>query len=95
MSMIILTIPVFVPLVDSLGFNLIWFGVIVVVVTEIALITPPIGMNIFVLRSLLRDVSTGRIFGGVMPFVAADIVRLALLVLIPAISLFVPSFVRN
>jgi C4-dicarboxylate transporter, DctM subunit len=95
MSMIILTIPVFVPLVDSLGFNLIWFGVIVVVVTEIALITPPVGMNIFVLRSLLRDVSTGRIFGGIMPFVAADIVRLALLVLIPAISLFVPSFVRN
>ncbi|MBL8665194.1 MAG: TRAP transporter large permease [Candidatus Odyssella sp.] len=95
MSMIILTIPVFVPLVDSLGFNLIWFGVIVVVVTEIALITPPVGMNVFVLRSLLRDVSTGSIFSGVMPFVAADIVRLAVLVLIPAISLFLPSFVRN
>jgi C4-dicarboxylate transporter, DctM subunit len=95
MSMIILTIPVFVPLVESLGFNLIWFGVIVVVVTEIALITPPVGMNVFVLRSLLRDVSTGRIFAGVMPFIAADIVRLAVLVLIPAISLFLPSFVRN
>jgi tripartite ATP-independent transporter DctM subunit len=95
MSMIILTIPVFVPLVESLGFNLIWFGVIVVVVTEIALITPPVGMNVFVLRSLLRDVSAGRIFAGVMPFIAADIVRLAALVLIPAISLFRPSFVRN
>ncbi len=95
MSMIILTIPVFVPLVDSLGFNLIWFGVIVVVVTEIALITPPVGMNVFVLRSLLRDVSTGRIFAGVMPFIAADVVRLAVLVLFPAISLFLPSFVRN
>ncbi len=95
MSMIILTIPVFVPLVDSLGFNLIWFGVIVVVVTEIALITPPVGMNVFVLRSLLRDVSTGRIFGGVMPFIAADIVRLAVLVLFPAISLLLPSFVKN
>jgi tripartite ATP-independent transporter DctM subunit len=95
MSMIILTIPVFVPLVESLGFNLIWFGVIVVVVTEIALITPPVGMNVFVLRSLLRDVSAGRIFAGVMPFIAADIVRLAALVLIPAISLFLPSFVRN
>lgn len=95
MSMIILTIPVFVPLVDSLGFNLIWFGVVVVVVTEIALITPPVGMNVFVLRTLLPDVPTGRIFGGVMPFVAADVVRLALLVLIPWISLFLPSFVRN
>ena len=95
MSMIILTIPVFVPLVDSLGFDLIWFGVIVVVVTEIALITPPVGLNVFVLRSLLRDVSTGRIFSGVMPFIAADIVRLAVLVLIPSISLFLPSLVRN
>ena len=95
MSMIILTIPVFVPLVDSLGFNLIWFGVIVVVVTEIALITPPVGMNVFVLRSLLRDVSTGQIFSGVMPFIAADVVRLTVLVLFPAISLFLPSFVRN
>jgi len=95
MSMIILTIPVFVPLVDSLGLSLIWFGVIVVVVTEIALITPPVGMNVFVLRSLLPEVSTGRIFSGVMPFIAADIVRLALLVLVPWISLFLPSFVRN
>lgn len=95
MSMVILTIPVFVPLVDSLGFNLIWFGVIVVVVTEIALITPPVGMNVFVLRSMLPDVSTRRIFAGVAPFIAADIVRLTVLVLIPGISLFLPSFVRN
>jgi TRAP-type C4-dicarboxylate transport system permease large subunit len=95
MSMVILTIPVFVPLVDSLGFNLIWFGVIVVVVTEIALITPPVGMNVFVLRSMLPDVSTRRIFAGVAPFIAADVVRLTVLVLIPWISLFLPSFVRN
>ncbi|MCW5770700.1 MAG: TRAP transporter large permease [Rhodospirillaceae bacterium] len=95
MSMIILTIPVFVPLVDSLGFNLVWFGVVVVVVTEIALITPPVGMNVFVLRSMLPDVPTRRIFAGVAPFIAADVVRLAILVLIPWVSLFVPSLVRN
>jgi len=95
MSMIILTIPVFVPLVTTLGFDLIWFGVIVVVVTEIALITPPVGMNVFVLRSMLPDITTGRIFRGVTPFIAADIVRLALLVLVPWLSLFLPSFVRN
>jgi tripartite ATP-independent transporter DctM subunit len=95
MSMIILTIPVFVPLVESMGFNLIWFGVIVVVVTEIALITPPVGMNVFVLRSLLPDIPTGRIFAGVMPFIGADIVRLSLLVAIPWLSLAVPSLVRN
>jgi tripartite ATP-independent transporter DctM subunit len=95
MSMIILTIPVFVPLVQSLGFDLIWFGVIVVVVTEIALITPPVGMNVFVLRTMLPDIPTGRIFSGVVPFIAADVVRLAILVLVPWISLAVPSLVRN
>ena len=61
-SMILLTVPVFVPLVESLGFDLIWFGIVVVVVTEISLITPPIGINVFVLRGLLPDVPTGRIF---------------------------------
>ena len=95
MSMIILTIPVFVPVVTALNFDLIWFGVIVVVVTEIALITPPVGMNVFVLRSMLPDLTTGRIFRGVTPFIFADIVRLALLVFVPWISLFLPAYVRN
>jgi len=95
MSMIILTIPVFVPVVTALNLDLIWFGVIVVVVTEIALITPPVGMNVFVLRSMLPDITTGRIFRGVTPFIFADIVRLALLVFVPWISLFLPAYVRN
>jgi tripartite ATP-independent transporter DctM subunit len=95
MSMIILTIPVFVPLIEGLGFDLIWFGVVVVVVTEISLITPPVGMNVFVLRSVLSDVPTGTIFRGVTAFIAADFLRLALLVAFPALSLFLPSLVRN
>ncbi|MGE0735657.1 MAG: TRAP transporter large permease [Alphaproteobacteria bacterium] len=95
MSMIILTIPVFVPLVEALGFNLIWFGVIVVVVTEISFITPPVGMNVFVLRSVLPDIPTGKIFSGVTPFIFADVCRLALLVFVPWVSLFLPGFVRN
>ena len=68
-----------------------WFGIIVVVVTEISLITPPVGMNIFVLNTMLPDVSTGTIFRGVTPFWMVDIVRLTLLILFPAISLFLPN----
>ncbi len=99
LSMITLTVPVFAPLIASLGFfegditgetALIWFGIIVVVVTEISLITPPIGLNVFVLRSVVQDVSTATIFRGVTPFWAADIVRLALLVALPALSLSLP-----
>jgi len=94
MSMILLTVPVFYPLVQSLGFDLIWFGIIVVVVTEISFITPPFGMNVFVLRGLLPGVSTQTIFRGVMPFVISDIFRLMVLIFIPAISLYLPSFVK-
>ncbi len=94
-SMILLTVPVFVPLVDSLGFNLVWFGIVVVVVTEISLITPPIGVNVFVLRGLLPDVPTGRIFAGVTPFWIADIFRIALLIFVPALSLVLPSLMLN
>ncbi len=99
LSMITLTVPVFAPLVASLGFfagdvtgemALIWFGIIVVVVTEISLITPPIGLNIFVLRSVVTDVSTATIFKGVTPFWAADIIRLAFLIALPFFSLLVP-----
>jgi len=99
MSMILLTVPVFYPLILELNFGpsippemiLIWFGIIVVVVTEISLITPPVGLNVFVLRGVLPDVSTGTIFKGVTPFWLADIVRLLLLIFLPAISLFLPG----
>ncbi|MEZ5847919.1 MAG: TRAP transporter large permease [Geminicoccaceae bacterium] len=95
LSMMLLTVPIFYPLVESLGFDLIWFGIIVVVVTEISLITPPVGLNVFVLRGVLGDVSTGTIFRGVTPFWIADILRLAILVGIPAISLFLPSLMGS
>jgi len=91
LSMLLLTVPVFVPIISALGFDLIWFGIVIVVVTEISLITPPIGMNVFVLRGILRDVTTGTIFAGVTPFWIADIFRLTLIVLVPWISLFLPS----
>lgn len=91
MAMLLLTIPLFFdPVVNGLNLDPVWFGIIVVVVTEISLITPPVGMNIFVLNTVLPDVKTGTIFRGVTPFWMMDIVRLIILVLFPAITLFLP-----
>jgi len=91
LSMMLLTVPIFYPLVQSLGFDLVWFGIVVVVVTDISLITPPVGMNVFVLSAVLRDVKPGTIFKGVTPFWCADIVRLALITFIAQIALFLPA----
>ncbi len=94
MSMILLTVPIFYPLVLSLGYDPLWFGIVVVVVVEISLITPPVGLNVFVLRGVLPDVSTGTIFRGVTPFWIADLFRLAVIVAFPALSLWLPGFVN-
>lgn len=91
LSMLLLTVPVFYPLVGSLGFDLVWFGIVVVVVTEISLITPPVGLNVFVLSGVLRDVKTSTIFKGVTPFWVVDIIRLLLITLIPTIALLLPT----
>jgi C4-dicarboxylate transporter, DctM subunit len=91
LSMILLTVPVFFPLIVALGLDPVWFGILVVVVVEIGLISPPVGMNLFVLSSLLPEVSTPTLFRGVMPFVVADVVRLFILAGFPAISLWLPS----
>ncbi|MGE4327463.1 MAG: TRAP transporter large permease subunit, partial [Pseudodonghicola sp.] len=93
MSMILLTVPIFYPLVMQLGYDAIWFGIVVVVVTEISLITPPVGMNVFVLRGVLPDVTTGTIFRGVTPFWVADIFRLTLIVVVPVLSTWLASYV--
>jgi tripartite ATP-independent transporter DctM subunit len=89
-SMLLLTVPIFFPLVQQLGFDLIWFGIVVVCVTELGLITPPIGLNIFVVRGMLPDVPTSTIIRGVMPFIGADIARLAVIVHVPWLSLYLP-----
>ncbi len=92
LSMILLTVPIFFPIVEALGFDLVWFGVLVVVVTEISLITPPLGMNVFVLGNISKDVvNTSTIFRGITPFLIADIIRLLLLTLVPTIILFLPQ----
>jgi C4-dicarboxylate transporter, DctM subunit len=94
LSMILLTVPVFFPLIVALGLDPVWFGILIVVVVEIGLISPPVGMNLFVLSSLLPQVSTPTLFRGVLPFVAADVVRLFILAGFPAISLWLPSVLR-
>ena len=90
LSMILLTVPIFFPIILDLGFDPVWFGIVVVVSVEIGLLTPPIGINVFVLRSVLPDVATTTIFRGVTPFWIADIIRIVLLTSVPAISLFLP-----
>jgi TRAP-type C4-dicarboxylate transport system permease large subunit len=89
--MVLLTVPLFAPLVGGLGFDLIWFGIVVVIVTEISMVTPPIGMNAFVMKSVLKDVTLREIFTGIAPFWVADIIRLALIVAFPAIALWLPT----
>ncbi|MGQ7246350.1 TRAP transporter large permease [Halomonas sp. V046] len=91
MSMLLLTVPVFFPVVAGLGFDLVWFGILVVIVIEISLITPPVGMNVFVLRAVLPDLATGTIFRGVTPFWVAGMVRALLVLVFPGIVLFLPE----
>ncbi|MDN2580739.1 TRAP transporter permease [Aquibium sp. ELW1220] len=90
MAMIILLVPIVFPVILHLGFDPIWFGVIIVMTVELGLITPPVGMNVFVINTIAREVSLVTIFKGVFPFVLTDILRLILLIVFPAIVLFLP-----
>jgi tripartite ATP-independent transporter DctM subunit len=94
LSMILLTVPVFFPLIVHLGVDPIYFGVLIVVVVEIGLISPPVGMNLFVLNTLLPQVPTRVIFRGVLPFMTIDCVRLAILIALPILSTWLPSHMR-
>ncbi len=91
LAMVLLTIPIFFPIVNALGFDPVWFGIIVVMIVELGLITPPIGMNVFVIKGIAADVPIGRIFAGVFPFVIAQIFLIGVLVAFPEIALLVPD----
>jgi tripartite ATP-independent transporter DctM subunit len=91
MAMVILTIPIIFPVITALGFDPIWFGVIIVMTVELGLIHPPVGMNVFVIKSVVRDVKIGTVFVGVLPFVATDLLRLAILIAFPVLSTWLPS----
>jgi C4-dicarboxylate transporter, DctM subunit len=94
LTMVLLTIPLFFPIVTALGFDPVWFGVLIVMVIQIGLISPPVGMNLFVINALLPQVGLTTIFRGCWPFVATMIVALALLIAFPQISLFLPGLMN-
>ena len=91
MAMIILTVPIIYPVIVQLGFDPIWFGVIIVMTVELGLIHPPVGMNVFVIKSVVKDVSFTTIFKGVIPFVVTDLLRLVILISFPVIALWLPA----
>jgi TRAP-type C4-dicarboxylate transport system permease large subunit len=91
MAMILITVPIFYPLLINLGFDPIWFGVIIVIMAEAGLITPPVGVNVFIIKGVAGDVPMYTIFRGIMPFLFADVVLVILLVVWPEIALFLPS----
>ncbi|MFV0244432.1 MAG: TRAP transporter large permease [Qingshengfaniella sp.] len=91
MAMILLLVPIVYPVVIHLGFDPIWFGVIIVMVAELGMITPPVGINVFVINTIAKEVPLPTIFKGVLPFVLTDILRLAILVAFPILVLFLPG----
>lgn len=95
MAMVILTVPIVFPIITALGFDPIWFGVIIVMTVELGLIHPPVGMNVFVIKSVIKDVTMTTIFKGVLPFVATDLIRLVLLIMFPLLATWLPMRMVN
>lgn len=93
MTIVLLTVPIFFPVIVRLDFDPIWFGILVVRVTEMGLITPPVGLNVYIIKGIAK-VPIGTIFRGVLPFIVADIFHIALLIAVPWISLFLPNMMQ-
>ncbi|TMV72386.1 TRAP transporter large permease subunit [Thioclava sp. BHET1] len=91
LSMLVVTIPIFFPIIKALGFDPIWFGVISVIVIEMGLITPPVGLNVFVVKGVMNDVPLATVFRGVFPFMLSMVVCLALIIVFPEIALMIPN----
>jgi TRAP-type C4-dicarboxylate transport system permease large subunit len=97
LSMILLTVPVFFPIVAGLDFGMgpeataVWFGILVVIVVEVGLITPPVGINAYVINSMAKDVPLSQTFIGILPFLMSDFCRIALILLIPATCTWLPG----
>lgn len=95
LAIVLLTIPVFFPVITGLGFDAVWFGILIVTIVEIGMISPPVGLNLFVINSLLPQVKLTTIYRGVWPFVLADVVRLGILIAFPVIALWLPGFMNR
>jgi C4-dicarboxylate transporter, DctM subunit len=93
-SMIVLTLPIYQPFLAANGINLVWFGVCVIMSVEIALIMPPMGMNVYTVKGVIKEVPMETIFRGMVPFLVADVVVLILLYCVPWFSLFLPQLMR-
>jgi len=93
MGLIVVTVPIFFPIVEKLGFDPIWFGVIIVLVGEMGVITPPVGVNVFVIKGIAPDIPLERIFRGILPFLVALIIFTILLMIFPQIATFLPSLI--
>lgn len=93
-GLLLLIVPVFLPTLQLMGVDMIWFGIIMVVVVEMGLITPPIGMNVFTVRAVMPDIKLGHIFKGVIPFVFADVIALALILMFPVIAIGLVGLLR-
>jgi TRAP-type C4-dicarboxylate transport system permease large subunit len=89
--MIVLTVPIFYPVVIELGFDAIWFGVMMVIVMEMALITPPVGMNVFAIAGVAPDINLYTVFKGIMPFLVAMLICVTILFVIPQVATFLPG----
>jgi len=91
LALITLTVPILFPVVLNLGYDPIWFGVIIVLITEMGVITPPIGINVYVIQGVAPEIPLESIFKGILPFLIPIIVTIALLMIFPPIGLFLPS----
>ncbi len=91
LAMLVITVPIYFPVVTALGFDPIWFGVVAVIVIEMGMITPPVGLNVFVVRNVAKDVALGTVFRGVLPFLVAMVVCLGLIIAFPGIALLIPN----
>jgi C4-dicarboxylate transporter DctM subunit len=92
LPLVLLTLPIFYPIVLKIGYDPIWFAVIIVLVTEAGVITPPVGVNGYVVHGLMKDISLQRVFKGVYPFLAAIIIMIIIMFLVPQLATFLPSF---
>jgi TRAP-type C4-dicarboxylate transport system permease large subunit len=94
LAMIMLTIPIFFPVAEALGFHPIWFGVVIVLITEMGVITPPVGVNVYVVHGVAKDIPLETIFRGVFPMLIALLVCNLILMIFPQIALFLPGLMR-
>jgi TRAP-type C4-dicarboxylate transport system permease large subunit len=93
LAMVTLTVPILFPTVMALGFDPIWFGVIIVLVVEMGVITPPVGINVYIIKGVVPDIPLGKIFKGALPFLIGMVILAALLLLFPVLATWLPSFV--